>query len=298
MNCSTRVWIACLSLTFALSGCDRLRDELDGDDDLIAARPYRAVVSSKYRQETPVPLVISLHGFSSNSAEQDNYFRLSPLAEARNFILALPEGTLNVGERRFWDATDACCNFLGPSVDDVSYLEALIEDVQGKYNIDSKRVFVIGHSNGGFMAHRLACDHSELIAAFVSLAGANWKDVNRCQPSEAVSVLQVHGTSDQTIRYEGGTVVAGVPNYPSAQEATATWISKNRCSSGLTDTGERLDLDTVVTGSETKVERASGCPDAGVGVELWTIDGGGHVPSFAPDWGERIYDFLQAHPKP
>ncbi len=263
--------------------------------DILAERPYRAVVSSAYQSGTAVPLVVLLHGFGSNSAEQDAYFRLSPLAEARNFLLALPEGTLNVGDRRFWDATDACCNFLGAPIEDVDYIEAVIKDVQSKHTVDDKRIFVIGHSNGGFMAHRFACDRAELVAGIVSLAGANWKDVNRCQPAEAVSILQVHGSSDSTISYDGGTVIPGAAAYPSAHATIETWISKNRCTAGLADSGERLDLDTVVTGAETRIDRASGCPDSAV--ELWMIDGGGHVPTFAGDWAVRIYDFLLAHPK-
>lgn len=290
-----RVW-ALLGFTLA-NGCGQLDSGAD-DTSILAKRPYRTTVSSTYQAGTAVPLVVLLHGFGATSAEQDSYFRLSPLAEARNFILALPEGTLNVGDRRFWDATNACCKFVGPAVDDVAYLDAVIDDVQSKYTIDPKRIFLIGHSNGGFMAHRFACDRSERVAGIVSLAGANWKDVNRCQPAEAVSVLQVHGTSDATIFYDGGSVLPGVPSYPSAHETIDSWISKNRCTGGRADSGERLDLDTVVTGAETRVERASGCPGANLGVELWTIDGGGHVPTFAADWAARIYDFLQAHPKP
>lgn len=281
----------------SLAACGPRTD--DSDAAILGERPYRTTVPSSYTDGTAVPLVVLLHGFSSNSAEEDAYLHFSLLAKERGFLLALPEGTLNVGDRRFWDATDACCNFLGRPVDDVGYLEAVIKDVKSSYSVDDRRVFVVGHSNGGFMAHRFACDRSAQVAAIVSLAGANWKDVDRCQPTEAVSVLQLHGTSDSTILYGGGAVLPGFPSYPSAQATVEGWSAKNRCASGPADSGERLDLDTVVTGAETRIDRAGGCPSApNIGVELWTLEGGGHVPTFTSDIASRMFDFLQAHPKP
>jgi pimeloyl-ACP methyl ester carboxylesterase len=73
---------------------------------------------------------------------------------------------------RFWSATDACCNLDGLAVDDVAYLRAVIRDVSARHAVDPRRVFIVGHSNGGFMAHRMACEASDLVAAVVSLAGA------------------------------------------------------------------------------------------------------------------------------
>ena len=83
--------------------------------------------------------------------------------------------------------------------------------VQARYPVDSRRVFVLGHSNGGYMSHRMACDHADLIAGIVSLAGAAYDDppagelpLPRCRPSEPVAVLEVHGMADGTVRYGSG----------------------------------------------------------------------------------------------
>ncbi len=263
---------------------------------LITARPFNAVIPVGYAQGTPTPLVVLLHGYTATGATQDAYFHLSELAQQRTFLLALPDGTGPAG-RNFWNATDACCAF-GQTVDDVAYVTALIDDLKARYSVDPKRVFLVGHSNGGFMSHRMACDRSELIAGIVSLAGAVWADSARCNPTSPVNVLQVHGTLDSVIQYAGGSAVTGQPPYPGAETTVSSWASKNRCTgSRLTSIGGDLDLVTDLPFSETQRESFTGCPD-GAAAELWRIRGGSHVPSFNQEWANTLYTWLMAHPKP
>jgi polyhydroxybutyrate depolymerase len=136
----------------------------------------------------------------------------------------------------------------------------------------------------------MACDAADRIAAIVSLAGATYLDPEGCQPSEPVSALQVHGDLDTVILY-GGTA-----GYPSATATIATWAAKNGCAGALEPTGERIDLDENVAGAETSQARHAGCPADGA-AELWTIEGGGHVPRFGDGWAPAVWEFLQAHPK-
>jgi polyhydroxybutyrate depolymerase len=175
-------------------------------------------------------------------------------------------------------------------------VDAIIEDMSKKYNVDPKRVYLVGHSNGGFMSHRTACDLSPRIAAIVSLAGAVWKDASKCKPTSPVSILEVHGNADTTISYDGGSAAAGLPAFPSAKETVADWAALEGCSATLTDMGKTLDLDTGLPGEETKLEHHDGCKQGAV--ELWTIQGGGHIPSLTSQWGSAIYGFLESHPKP
>jgi polyhydroxybutyrate depolymerase len=261
----------------------------------LTARPYRATVPSKYDAAVATPLVVLLHGYSATSKVQDDYFKLSALAETKTFLVALPDGLKDPKGNQFWNATDACCGFLGSPTDDVAYLRAVIADMKAKYNVDPKRVYIIGHSNGGFMAHRLACELSGEIAAIVSLAGASFADPAKCLATEPVAVLQVHGDADDTIRYSGGSIGSGVPAYPGAKETVAMWAAKNGCSPDRVETSTRLDLDTKLAGDETKVARHACTRGA---AELWTIEGGSHIPSFQPTWAPLIYGFLEAHPKP
>src|SRR5205814_3467937 len=110
-----------------------------------------------YDATKPTPLLILLHGYTASGAQQEMYFKLGPVANAQGFLYAIPDGTVDGAGNRFWNATDACCNYFGSAVDDVAYLGAIMDDVGTRYNVDPKPIFVVGHSNGGFMAHRLAC---------------------------------------------------------------------------------------------------------------------------------------------
>jgi polyhydroxybutyrate depolymerase len=258
---------------------------------LVEARPYGLLAPSSYRASTPTPLVVVLHGYGSNGRQQADYFGLPADAEEHGYLLAYPDGLMDPRGSRFWNATDACCNFYGNSVNDVAYLGAVIDDVAAHYTVDPKRVFVIGHSNGGFMAHRLACEIGGRLAAVISLAGATWRSPASCPAAAPVNVLQVHGDADQTILYGGNGV------YPSAAQTVALWAQKNRCTGGLEGNGADKDLDSGITGAETRVEGYAGCP-AGGGVDLWTIEGGGHIPSLGPSWADEAWAYFSAHAKP
>ncbi len=260
-------------------------------NQLIVDRPYGLLVPGSYDGSQAVPLVLVLHGYTANGNLQAAYFGLNTLAESEGYILAYPDGTVDQAGNPFWNATDACCDFYGTGVDDVAYLTAVLDDVQASYNIDAKRVFAVGHSNGGFMSYRLACDITSRLAAIVSLAGATWMDPGMCQPSEPIAILQVHGDADATVPYGGN---AGLPG---AAATVAQWATKNGCTGPLEPSGKRLDLVSDLAGDETRVERHSGCPTNSA-AELWTIEGGGHVPALSSAWSSTIYGFLIAHPKP
>jgi polyhydroxybutyrate depolymerase len=261
-------------------------------DPLVAARPFRVVAPKVISQ--PLPLVLLLHGFGSEAAAQDAYFKFSELVEPRGFVLALPDGRKSSAGRRFWNATDVCCAF-GAGGDDVGYLVAVIEDVRARFSIDAKRIFVVGHSNGGFMAHRLACEHSELIAGIVSVAGATWSSPSKCQPTSPVSVLQVHGTKDGTIKYSGGARHGGI--HPGAELSVSSWAVKNGCTGArFQSAGADLDLVSDLAKAETERELLDGCP-GGIGVELWRIREGSHIPKFNAAWAGAVLDWLLAHPR-
>lgn len=263
---------------------------------ILAARPYTTVVPSGYDAGTPVPLVVLLHGYGADGAIQNTYFGFSALANSKTFILATPNGMVDGTGKRFWNATNACCDGFGTGVDDVKYLTAILDEAALKYRIDPKRVFFVGHSNGGFMSHRMACDRANRIAAIVSLAGATFANPALCTPSAPVSVLQVHGTVDATIAYDGGSTLGGAATaYPSAPQTVATWAAKNGCNATLATLGAAFDLDTAVVGAETN-PAAHSCTTGAA--ELWTMTGSGHIPGLDAKWGTALWTWLEAHPKP
>lgn len=257
--------------------------ELDG-------RPFQLHVPAGYDAATKVPLVVLLHGYGSSAAQQERYFKLTPESDRRGFLYAMPDGTVDRDGKRFWNATEACCDVYGTGVDDSAYLGRLLDTVESSYSVDTTRVYLIGHSNGGFMAYRMACERSLRVTAVVSLAGAVDDDRSLCTPQRPVSVLQIHGTDDPTIRFDGG-VRQGHP-YPSVDTTLATWRHINGCSPQADTTAPPLDLEPRLPGAETGVTiYATGCRD-GTRVELWHIKGGGHTPDLNATFGPAVLDFL------
>ncbi len=273
---------------------------------LVAARPYRLLAPTTVDPAKAYPLVLVLHGWGGTGENIERYYQLDALVDERSFIVAYPQGTEETthpkhfwgGHRRFWDATDACCNFYGAPIDDVAYLDAVIDDVSAHHRVDPKRIFLMGLSNGGYMSHRYACDRAGRVAAIVSQAGAMWADATRCKPSEPVAVLQIHGTDDDTVPYAGKAAGAPGAKLPSAHQSASDWAVFDHCEATPDTSVPPRDLVAGGFGdsdAETTTERWTGCR----GVELWTIRGGGHVARpHQPLWGRTIYDWLASHPKP
>jgi polyhydroxybutyrate depolymerase len=287
-----RPYLVLVPLVAVAAGCggSSAMHNPSGTNALVIARPYDFDQPAGYDASKSYPLIVLLHGFGADGFAQDALFGFAQLADDRGVFVARPDGTLNSGGSRFWNATDACCDEEGSGVDDVAYLNAVVDDMEANFNIDKKRVFFTGHSNGGFMSHRMACDSAGRVAAIMALAGDVWQDASKCNPSEPVAVLQVHGDADTLVPYDGAGLM------PSAKQSVATWAQKNGCTGELTDTGRTLDIDYHLAGAETSAA-AYTCP-AGA-AELWTIHGGMHVPSLIqPDWGNDVFDWLMQHPKP
>ncbi len=270
-------------------------DESTVAGDPTADRPYDVFVPSGYDPSTPMPLLLLLHGYTASGDTQEAYFNFEPLAESRGFLYVHPDGTVDPNGQRFWNATDACCAFGGEPPDDAAYLLAIIEQVSDDYSVDPNAIFLAGHSNGGFMSYRMACEHADTIAGIASLAGATFADSADCTPSEPVSVLQVHGTDDTVIAYDGGAIFGN--DYPSARQTVESWVASNSCDPTPSVTADTLDLDAAVDGSESDTEVFTGC-ELGAQVELWTIDDGSHVPDVTDEFSAAVVDFLLDHPKP
>jgi polyhydroxybutyrate depolymerase len=261
----------------------------------LGGRPFQLHVPASYAPGSRVPLVVLLHGFRASAAIQEAYFRLTGESERRGFLYALPDGTADRDGLRFWNATAACCDRYHTGVDDSDYLRRLLTDVASSYSVDPHRVYLIGHSNGGFMAYRMACDHADAITAIVSLAGAMTDDPAQCRPARPVSVLQIHGTADATIRYDGETEGRF---YPSAATTLADWRRLDGCSETADTSAQPKDLVANLAGAETAVTSYhDGCLD-GTRVELWSIQDGGHVPALTASFASAVVDFLYEQTSP
>jgi polyhydroxybutyrate depolymerase len=242
-------------------------------------RPVTLQVPPQLDDGRDYPLVLILHGYGANGFLQQAYFGAGELATRGDAFVLAPEGTVDGSGKQFWNADPVCCDFgqIGP--DDVGYLGGLVDDVLERWPIDPAAVFILGHSNGGFMAYRLACERADRFAAILALAGVTVS--LPCEPARLVSVLHVHGTADDVVPYAGAT------------HSITEWAGLDGCG-GAAARGPDLDLDTGLPGAETRAEALGGCP-AGVAVDLWTIEGGGHLPSFGPAFAPAAWQWLTEH---
>jgi polyhydroxybutyrate depolymerase len=263
-------------------------------------RPVEVTGPSDAMPGEKLPLIILLHGYGVSGLVEDLYMGLGALAESKRFFFLHPTGTVDKSGSYFWNATDACCDFDGTHVDDSAYIAGLVDQMVASYPVDPKRVYLVGHSNGGFMSYRMACDHADKIAAMVSLAGAMWMDPSKCQPSGPVHVLQIHGTADDEVLYDGAAAGPGPSNmaYPSAETTVEDWVALDHCNATPDTSAAPLDLEEKLPGAETTVKRwEKGC-QAGGSAELWSMQGGSHIPVIGTAFRDAVVSYLFAHPKP
>lgn len=286
----TRAWLL-LSIVAACGGGgaatpDAPPTALGGD------RPVKLQVPTTIEPGKRYPLVLILHGYGANGFVQQAYLGLHDLPTTHDAFVLAPDGTVDSMGKSFWNADPACCNLDHANVDDVAYLGGLLDTVIAERPIDPARVFVVGHSNGGFMAFRLACERADVITAIADLAGAAPSDPSTCHPAKIVPSLHIHGTADDTIPYAGADLPGGV-HMRGAVETVAEWAGMEGCTGALTD-GPRIDIEAGIAGDETLTSTTAGCP-AGAAAEHWRIDGGGHLPDLQPTFRELLWTWLDAH---
>lgn len=228
-------------------------------------RNYRLYVPSIYDGSEAVPLVLNLHGYTSNAWQQESYGDFRPIADTANFILVHPNGTQDQSGTTFWNA------FGSPTetVDDVGFISALIDSLNADYNIDLNRVYSTGMSNGGFMSYHLACRLSSRIAAIASVTGAMIDPTFlSCNPEHPTPAMQIHGTADPTVPYNGSTGVL------SAVESAEYWVNYNNCNPTPVETAvPDIDMTDLCTADHFVYSGG----DAGSTVEFYRVNGGAHT---------------------
>jgi polyhydroxybutyrate depolymerase len=206
--------------------------------------------------DAPLPLVLNFHGYSDDPLQQEGFSLMSEHAPAAGYVVAYPQGT---GGLAGWNA-GACCGSAALSgVDDVAFTEALIDAIADVACIDTERVYAVGYSNGGFFAHKLACELSERIAGIASVAGVI--GIDDCTPTRDIPVLQIHGTSDLIVPYDGNVFL----DYPSVDDTVEAWRDRHGCVGPSTVEFDQGDATCIAW---------EGCTQP---VSLCTIDGGGHT---------------------
>ena len=227
-------------------------------------RSYISYIPESYSETTSTPLVLNLHGYSSNAGQQMIYSDFYAIAENEGFILIHPEGTTDDNDFQFW-GSDVMSN-----VDDVDFLSALIDTIALEYNINLNRVYSMGMSNGGFMSYRLACELSDKIAAIASVTGSmTTGQIMSCNPDRPIPVMQIHGTADPTVLYNGNSW-----GIESIDDVISYWVDFNQCETNpIFNNIPDINLIDLCTAEHY----VYGNGESGSSVELYKIINGGHT---------------------
>ena len=186
-------------------------------------RQYILYIPACYDPDAQSPLVLSFHGYSSNAQTNFNYTNFKSIADTAGFILIHPQGSLLNGVTH-WNVGGWT---LSSTVDDVGFVSNLLDTVSAHYNIDQDRIYSTGMSNGGYMSFLLSCQLSNRIAAIASVTGSmTLQTYDNCNPQHPTPVLQIHGTADATVPYNGN------PTWTkSIDDVLQYWVNFNNCNS-------------------------------------------------------------------
>ena len=228
-------------------------------------REYILYVPASYTVDQSVPLLFNFHGYTSNANVQMYYGSFRSIADTAGFIIIHPQGTLDNQGITFWNV-----GWGTEVVDDVGFTEAMIDSIGVKYNIDLERVYATGMSNGGFMSFHLACQLSEKIAAVASVTGSMTPfTFNNCNPQHPAPILQIHGTADNVVPYNGAIAWT-----LSIEDVLQYWVNYNNCDTSATITN--LPNINLYDGSTVELIIYDG-GDNGVTVGHFKVIGGGHT---------------------
>lgn len=232
----------------------------------IGNRTYQIFVPARNGR---LPLVIALHGGGGNGAQLAKSAGLIDEAAKEGFVLALPEGSSRFGKLETWNAGGCCAYAMREKIDDIGFIRALIDELERTQPVDPKRIYVVGMSNGGMMAERVAIELGDRIAGAAVFVGALFG--NEPRPVAAVPMLIVNAEKDEQVPIAGGTSTTGIvrrsqgmPYRPSRYAATF-WATANRCTTNPTK-AETADYVR---------ERWTGCA-SGADVDFYIVKGAEH----------------------
>ncbi len=225
-------------------------------------RTYKIHIPSSYDGSVDFPLVINLHGRLSTSQQQMAYTDFNKIADTANFIVCYPQGTIEPG------LTTAYWNIIpnsNPSVNDVDFIVKLAEEIASNYSINTRKTYVCGMSNGGYLAYKLACETNKF-AAIASVTGSMIVPYY-CSTQPPIPIMQIHGTADPVVNYNGFIGSEGI------EALVEFWVNKNQCI--IHPTVEYVP-DIAVDGTNTVHYTYPGGINGNT-VEFYKVINGGHT---------------------
>jgi polyhydroxybutyrate depolymerase len=192
-------------------------------------RTYLLHLPQGYTSANEYPLIVAIHGGFGSATNLQNQSQLSIKADQEKFIVVYPEGVKGgILKIRTWNAGGCCGHAVTDNIDDVGFINSLLDTLMSSYQIDNSRVYATGMSNGAYLSYRLACELSHRIAAIAPVAGS--MIVSSCNPTRPVPIIHIHSFKDSNVRYNGG-VGSGVSNHysPPLDSVLNVWSNFNSC---------------------------------------------------------------------
>lgn len=226
-------------------------------------RSYVLHIPPGYNASQPTALVMAFHGITLNAREMMRISGFNAQADAAGFIVVYPNAS---GEQMSWNGGGCCGEAARNNVDDVGFVRAVIADLSTFLDIDPKRIYATGFSNGAILTYRLGCEMADQIAAIGPVSATQaLEDMQACRPARPLPVIHFHGTDDEPNPYNGGITPGGV-QFISVNDQISFWVAANGCP---------LEAQQTVSGSIIH-NTYSPC-QGGASVELYTITGGKHA---------------------
>ena len=220
------------TVVFAFTGRDR--SVLFGRSKSIKVDGVnRSFLVSNGGGQQPRNLVLGLHGYGGDGRQFAYYTALHNAFGSDTMVVYPNASSPKAGQKTGWNADFCCGSGWKNKVDDVGFLEALITELRQKYGIAADRVFIVGFSNGAFMAQRFAVERPGVVREVVSGAGTigtNGTNGRELRPASPVPMLLTHGAKDKRVMYKGGTS-PGDPEFDwlSFTVTAEAWRKANRC---------------------------------------------------------------------
>ena len=270
-----------------------------------------------YNGKTPLPLVLNFHGGMGSGQRQERATGFSALADRENFIVVYPDGVNNQ-----WNDGRGAAFGGTPTANDVGFVAALLDFMGRNYQVDTRRIYATGVSNGGIFSQRLGLELSDRFAAIGTVVANLAVDPKTAQPLKAppdarpISVLMINGTADPLVKWDGGTIPGSDGRVASVAQTVAQWVAHDGCHP--TPRVEQLPDQFPDDGTTVRRESYGGGKNS-TEVVLYAIVGGGHgwhgpnqrgltanpvltkltgTLSREVDSTAVIWDFFKNHPKP
>lgn len=252
----------------------------------------------------PLPLVLVLHGGGGNADYAERMTGFTTLARQEGFAVAYPEGSSRFrGRLLTWNAGHCCGYAMENQVDDVAFIDALLDRLITEHGIDARRIYVTGMSNGGMMAHRLGIALSHRVAAIAPVVAAVFGD--ETSPAHPVAALIINGELDRSVPFAGGlpggrftSAWDGTPTRPASAQGNF-WANANQCSATpqITRDGPLTRTDyRCPAGREVTLLALADTGHAWPGGERGTSRG--DAPGSTLDASQAIWQFFRRHARP